>query len=79
MRNWLRQRLINILVDTGNQGARQRPARLSSQGNIGISFDDCDITEVEYPIVGNDASVSSIALFTSEIAKAYKAGKIAKA
>ena len=39
---------------------------------------DCDVTEVEYPIVGNDASVSSIALFTNEIAKAYKAGKAAK-
>jgi len=39
---------------------------------------DCDVTEVEYPIVGNDASVSSIALFTAEIAKAYKAGKSAK-
>jgi hypothetical protein len=46
MRNWLRQRLINILVDTGNQGARQRPARLSSQGSISVSFDD-DIAEVD--------------------------------
>ena len=40
MRNWLRQRLINILVDTDDQGARQRPARLRSQGNISVSFDD---------------------------------------
>jgi len=44
MRNWLRQRLINILIDTDDQGARQRPARLRSQGNISVSFDDelCD-------------------------------------
>jgi hypothetical protein len=40
MRNWLRQRLINILVDTDDRGARQRPARLRSQGNISVSFDD---------------------------------------
>jgi len=40
MRNWLRQRLINILIDTNDQGARQRPARLRSQGNISVSFDD---------------------------------------
>ena len=40
MRAWLRQRLINLLVDTDNQGARQRPARLRSQGNISVSFDD---------------------------------------
>jgi len=39
MRNWLRQRLINILVDT-DSGARQRPARLRSQGNISVNFDD---------------------------------------
>ena len=45
MRNWLRQRLINILVDT-DSGARQRPARLRSQGNISVSFDD-DIAEVD--------------------------------
>ena len=40
MRNWLRQRLINILIDTDDRGARQRPARLRSQGNISVSFDD---------------------------------------
>jgi len=39
MRNWLRQRLINILVDT-DSGARQRPARLRSQGSISVNFDD---------------------------------------
>jgi len=47
MRNWLRQRLINILVDTDDRGARQRPARLHSQGSISVSFDDCDIAEVD--------------------------------
>ena len=45
---------------------------------VAILNTDCDVTEVEYPIVANDASVSSIALFTAEIAKAYKAGKAAK-
>ena len=50
MRNWLRQRLINILVDTGNQGARQRPARLSSQGSISVSFDDiAEVDRLELP------------------------------
>ena len=46
---------------------------------IALLNTDCDVTEVEYPIVGNDASIPSIALFTSEITKAYKAGKTAKA
>lgn len=45
---------------------------------IAILNTDCDIKDIDYPIVANDASTSSIALFVSEIAKAYKAGKIAK-
>jgi hypothetical protein len=43
MRNWLRQRLINLLVDTDDQGARQRPARLIGRSSISVSFDDCDV------------------------------------
>ena len=41
MRNWLRQRLINILVDT-DSGARQRPATMNraNRGGICVSFDD---------------------------------------
>ena len=41
MRNWLRQRLINILVDTDDRGARQRPAtinRANRGGSISVSF-----------------------------------------
>jgi small subunit ribosomal protein S2 len=45
---------------------------------IAILNTDCDVNLVDYPIVANDSSVSSIALFVSEIVKAYKAGKIAK-
>ena len=45
---------------------------------VALCNTDCDITLVDYPIVANDASVSSIAFFTSEIAKAYKAGKAEK-
>lgn len=45
---------------------------------IALLNTDCDIKDIDYPIVANDASVSSIALFTAEIAKAYKAGKSAK-
>jgi small subunit ribosomal protein S2 len=46
---------------------------------IGIANTDCDIKIVDYPIIGNDSSVSSISFIVSEIAKAYKAGKVAKA
>jgi uncharacterized protein YebE (UPF0316 family) len=44
MRNWLRQQLINILVDTDS-----RPARIS-RNSVSVSFDDCDIAEKEHGI-----------------------------
>jgi hypothetical protein len=41
MRNWLRQRLINILVDTDS-----KPARIG-RNRVSVSFDDCDIEETD--------------------------------
>ena len=41
MKNWLRQRLINLLVDTDS-----RPARIG-RGSVQVSFDGCDIGEVD--------------------------------
>ena len=46
---------------------------------IALSNTDCNIKTIDFPIVANDASVSSIAFFVSEIVKSYKAGKVAKA
>ncbi len=45
---------------------------------IALANTDCNIKEIDYPIVANDASVSSISFFISEIVKAYKAGKVVK-
>jgi len=46
---------------------------------IALCGTDCDISEINYPIVCNDSSVSSIAFFVSEIAKAYQKAKVSKA
>ena len=43
---------------------------------IAIAGSDCDISTVEYPIVGNDSSKSSIEFFLGEVVNAYKAGKL---
>ena len=42
MRNWLRQRLINLLVDTDNN-VKHRPARIS-RGSLSVVLDNdiCD-------------------------------------
>ncbi len=42
---------------------------------MALSSSDCNISEVKYPIVGNDAAKASIQFFLSEIAAAYQAGK----
>lgn len=46
---------------------------------IALAGSDCDVSEIKYPILANDASKSSIQLFVDEIAKAYQAGKASKA
>ena len=46
---------------------------------IALANTDCNIKNIDFPIVANDASVSSISFFVTEIVKAYKAGKTAKA
>ncbi len=45
---------------------------------IALSNTDCNIKTIDFPIVANDASVSSISFFVTEIAKAYTAGKSSK-
>ncbi len=42
---------------------------------ITISSTDCDISEVAYPIVANDAAISSLKLLTNKIVKAYESAK----
>ncbi len=42
---------------------------------IALAGSDCNITEVTYPIVGNDASKASIQFFLEEVVKAYQSGK----
>lgn len=46
---------------------------------VALANTDCNIKEIDFPIVANDASVSSITFFVTEVVKAYKAGKTAKA
>jgi small subunit ribosomal protein S2 len=42
---------------------------------ISLLGSDCNLKEVTYPIVGNDASETSIQFFVNEIVKSYNAGK----
>jgi small subunit ribosomal protein S2 len=42
---------------------------------MALASSDCNISEVKFPIVGNDAAKASIQFFLNEIAAAYQAGK----
>jgi small subunit ribosomal protein S2 len=42
---------------------------------IALAGSDCNLKEITHPIVGNDASQTSIQFFVSEITKAYSEGK----
>ena len=46
---------------------------------VALANTDCNIDLVDFPIVANDASISSISFFVSEIVKSYKEGKAKKA
>ena len=45
---------------------------------IALSGSDCNITDITYPVVGNDSSKLSVQFFVDELAKAYQGGKAAK-
>lgn len=45
---------------------------------IGIMNTDCNFKDVEYPIIANDGSVTSVTFFTEQIKNAYKAGAAAE-
>lgn len=42
---------------------------------IALASSDCNIAEITHPVVGNDASKTSIQFFVDEIAHAYQSGK----
>ena len=42
---------------------------------IALLGSDCNLKEIDFPIVGNDASQSSISFFVQEITKAYSSAK----
>ncbi|MDD4803823.1 MAG: 30S ribosomal protein S2 [Candidatus Pacebacteria bacterium] len=67
-----------FVIDPKKENIAVSEAKKAGIPVIALANTDCNIKEIDYPIVANDASVSSISFFVSEIVKAYKAGKVAK-
>ena len=68
-----------FVIDPKKEFIAVAEARKAGIPIIAVANTDCDIKNIDFPIVANDASTSSIAFFVSEIVKSYKAGKVAKA
>ena len=68
-----------VVVDSKKEIIAVTEAQKMNIPVIALCGTDCDITGINYPIVANDASVSSITFFVTEIAKAYQKAKALKA
>jgi small subunit ribosomal protein S2 len=68
-----------VVIDSKKEEIAVTEARKMRIPVIALCGTDCDISLVDHPIVANDSSVSSIAFFASELARAYSKGKLLKA
>jgi small subunit ribosomal protein S2 len=67
-----------FLIDPRHEKNAVKEAKDKNIPVIAVAGSDCDISDIRYPIVGNDSSKASISYFVEEIASAYRAGKSAK-
>lgn len=67
-----------FVIDPKNENIAVIEAKKTGIPVIALAGSDCDIDNVDYPIVANDSSVSSISFFVNEIVSAYRKNKIQK-
>lgn len=63
-----------FVIDTKRENTAVKEAKQKGIPVIGLLNSDSDLTEIDYPIVANDATRASIKFFVDEIVKAYKEG-----
>jgi len=67
-----------FVIDPKKEHLAVTEARKMNIPVIAISNTDCNIKLVNYPILANDSSVSSISFFVSNIKEAYEQGSLGK-
>ena len=65
-----------FIIDAKKEHIAATEARGGDVPVIAIINSDSDIKNIDYPVVGNDASIPSIKLFTDAIARAYREGQM---
>ena len=68
-----------VVVDSKKEVIAVNEAKNMNIPVIALCGTDSNITDLNYPIVANDSSVSSITFFVNEIAKGYQKAKVLKA
>ena len=63
-----------VIVDTRHESIAVAEAQIMGIPVVGIMNSDCDFSQVQYPIVGNDASQDAVQFFLAQIAEAYREG-----
>jgi len=63
-----------FVVDPREEETAVREALRLNVPVIALAGSDCDVSQISYPIVGNDSNRRSISFIVDEIAKAYKEG-----
>lgn len=63
-----------FIVDTKKEHIAATEAKKMNLPIIALVNTDCNLKQIDYPIVANDASISSITFFLSKIKEAYNNG-----
>jgi len=63
-----------VVVDTRAESIAVKEANDLNIPVIGIMNSDCDLSKVQHPIIGNDASRASVQFFLDEIVRSYREG-----
>ena len=64
-----------FVIDPKREHIAVSEAKKAGVPVIALAGSDCNLNDVDYPIVGNDAAISSVRHFAQEIAAAYAEGK----
>lgn len=63
-----------FIVDSKKESIALAEAKAMNIPVIALCGSDCNISEVNYPIVGNDATLSSVNYFVEQVVNAYNEG-----
>ncbi len=64
-----------LIVDTKKENIAFTEAKKLKIPVIGISSTDCDLSDIDFPIVANDSAISSITLLTNKLVESYSKEK----